>query len=650
MSAPQHNRTDRRKKSYLSERTRKPSATVDRKASVTDSLTQFLEHAHDEDLIFHACTNPRKVSKQKESLSSATAHVTLKQDKNDKRILGNLSHSSDHVSGSSKPPIGPLDNPAGDVANDQTRQIPFTRTTSRRTKSTKDKRPKNKKSSSKQPKATVREQGEPDSDDDMGSFAIDDDSDDDVSISSAEGQSHPTSPKRNDLSTAESSSRTTRNPQPVGRAKSFHGKYSDAAQAPANRARDAPHSRVLRRTQSDSRGYAGRRREGSGPLSLADLERHSRRQRMKQGYRGTPSRDNRREPSLGKMISSHREDYDGAESVTSGISMHSTTSTRSHRRSGLEGGALNAFLADERVARDASKGLGVHRSSDSVMHVEPSEAYLRERKSRQDLIMDVAIKEKWQYQGRASRDAELQDRQQRTIDDSDNDDSSDEDRLRHQKEEGLIRNLTKAVRKTAKTSKSAAKGTVNVVKDPKRAARKVGGFAKEVGKETAKMVMDPSLAAKRGKNGIKGTVNLTTKVTGTVAKGGIGLTTSLAKNSLNVTTKVVGTTIDGAGKVVHGAVGFLKNEKDDADDEYAEYDPRALISRQKSSSLINRFVPGEDHKKGEGNDNSDDYVPDTSLKRRGNRFRKGTGAPNPLISPTLVPTLETGRSSGSWDL
>jgi hypothetical protein len=645
MNSSPHDQSLRQKKSYLSERTRKPSAKVDRRASVTDSLAQFLAHAHDEDLIFHACSSPTKTAKQREALASASAHETPKQYKAGNSSFGTLSHISDHISKSMELTMSPLDKAVEGVANEQTRQIPFNRTTLRKSKSAKGKRP-NKKSSSKPSQATERKQEDPDSEDDMQSFAVDDDDgDDDVSISSEEGRSRFASPRYAGRSNEGGLSSLPRSQQPLSRAQSFHGKNSNTVQSSSNAASDQGLPRGLRRTQSDSRGHVGRRHDGSGPSGLADLERHSRRQRMKQAYRGTPSRDVRRFPSQGKVSSSHGDENDGGDSVTSGTSMHSTASTsRSLRRSGLEGGALNAFLADERVARDASKGLGLVLSSGSVTPEQPNEAYLRERKSRQDLIMDVAIKEKWQYQARASKDANLQDRQQSAFDGSNNDYSSDEDGCKYKKEKGLIGNLKKAVRKTAKTSKSAAKGTVNVVKDPKRAARKVGGFAKEVGKETAKMVMDPTLAAKRGKNGIKGTVNLTSKVTGTVAKGSLDLTASLAKNSLNVTTKVVGTTIDGAGKVVHGAVGFLKHEKDDGGIEYADYDPRALISRQKISSLIHRFVPGEDHDREEDNDNSDDDdVADTTLERKNNGFRNGTGS-------TLAPTIETRCGAGGWDI
>lgn len=159
-----------------------------------------------------------------------------------------------------------------------------------------------------------------------------------------------------------------------------------------------------------------------------------------------------------------------------------STRTRS-RSSGLEGGALNAFLGDEHIARNASQGKGV---SSGGMVPQADEKFMRARKSRQDSIMDVALKEKWQFEAKAREEAEMIER--RNTSRFDNDDSSDEDGLRFGKKKGMFGNLKKAVRKSAKMTKSGAKGTVNVVKDPKRAAKKVGGFAKDVGKETGKMV------------------------------------------------------------------------------------------------------------------------------------------------------------------
>ncbi|KAL3938851.1 MAG: hypothetical protein SGARI_001589 [Bacillariaceae sp.] len=206
---------------------------------------------------------------------------------------------------------------------------------------------------------------------------------------------------------------------------------------------------------------------------------------------------------------------------------------------------------------------------------------MRDRKSRQDLIMDVAKKEKWQNEAKAREEADVVARtSKRNGFDSD---SSDEDGLKFGKKKGVLGNLKRAVRKSARVARSGAKGSVNVVKDPKRAAKKVGGFAKDVGKETTKMVMDPTLAAKRTAKGVKGTVKLTTKVTGNVAKGSYGVTKTIAKTGVKGTSKVV-------GKTIHGATGlFVKKDGDSDDEDNVEYDPSALRHRRKQSTLVGRF-------------------------------------------------------------
>lgn len=648
MNSPHQDHNHRRKKSYLNERTRRSTDKVDRKASVTDSLAQFLAHAQDEDLIFNACSRPARTREGRQTLSSCTDHGTPKQCKGGTRSFDPFSHTSDHISKSMDLPISPLDKSVfAGVANEQTRQLPFDRRTQRRTKSTKGKRP-SVKSQSKPSPATGREQQDSDGDDDdMQSFAAD--FDDDVSISSGEGRSHLSPPRGVNRPHGVSSTRPSRSEQPVRRSHSFQGKINSSARLSRNSASDRQRPNPLRRTQSESRGLSGTRRIGSVPAGLGDLERHSRRQRMKQAYRGTPSRDSRRLSLHGSSNNgSPGDEHDGDDSVTSGTSMQSTSSTRSHRRSGLEGGAFNAFLSDERVARNASKGLGLFPQSGSIMHEQADEAYLQQRKARQELIMDVAKKEMWHHQALAAKEADFRDRQQSAISNGSGDNvSSDEDGLQYKKKRGVIGNLKRVVRNTAKTSKSAAKGTVNVVKDPKRAAKKVGGFAKEVGKETAKMVLDPALAAKYGKNGIKGTVNLTTKMTGTVAKGGLDFTTTFAKNSLNVTTMVVGSTIDGAGKVVNGAAGFLKKDKEGGEIEYDDYDPSVLTSRLRISSLIHKFIPNEDHEE-EGDETHHQDVVDTSPQRQNKGIRKG--ARNPDVPSVLAPTIDAGGGSCSWDI
>ena len=113
------------------------------------------------------------------------------------------------------------------------------------------------------------------------------------------------------------------------------------------------------------------------------------------------------------------DDDDGAGSVVS------TMSTRSRRNSGLEGGALNAFLGDESIARNASRGRGFS-SGGTVVTSRQNEKFMRDRKSRQDLIMDVAKKEKWQHEAKAREEAEHVERVNKHGFDSDSSDDEDE--------------------------------------------------------------------------------------------------------------------------------------------------------------------------------------------------------------------------------
>jgi hypothetical protein len=341
---------------------------------------------------------------------------------------------------------------------------------------------------------------------------------------------------------------------------------------------------------------------GSLANGLGTIDRNSRISRIKQKYR------------------SHNSEDDG-DSITSGLS---TMSARTRRSSGLEGGALNAYLGDESMARNASLGKGLF-SGATVATTSADEKFLQVRKARQDLIMDVAMKEKWQLEERLREHSEMVERQ--TATGTYSDDSSDDDGLKFGKKKGIMGNLKKVVRKSAKLTKSGAKGTVNVVKDPKRAAKKVGDFAKDVGKETTKMVLDPTLAAKRTAKGVKGTVKLTTKVTNTVAKGSYGVTKSIAKTGVKGTTKVVGKTIDG---VVHGATGlFLKRDEVADGNEYAEYDPSVLTNRRKSDTLVDRFGEAESAK-----------TEDVDALRK---------ARIPVHASILAPTVRT-TGIGNWDV
>jgi hypothetical protein len=299
-------------------------------------------------------------------------------------------------------------------------------------------------------------------------------------------------------------------------------------------------------------------------MGLEGLNKQVRRESIKEQYR-SPSVDPR----------NRQQDYDnddGGGSVASGMSYRSTFTTRSsYKPSGLEGGALNAFMGN---THSRGRSIVTPTGGNSSVVSEPAdENHIKERKARQDLIMDFALKEKWRHEAEATKEAE---RLEKEKFDS-NYYSSDED-LGTKKKQGLVKKMKKAARKTAKASRSGAKGAANVVMDPKRAGKRVGKVAKGVGKETAKMVMDPSLAAKRGTQGIIDTVNLTANVATNVAKEGFDVTSSLTKKGIKGAAMVVDGTIDGAGRFVQGAtdIMFFNDDQVDSEDDYDDYDPRSL--------------------------------------------------------------------------
>ena len=150
------------------------------------------------------------------------------------------------------------------------------------------------------------------------------------------------------------------------------------------------------------------------------------------------------------------------------------------------------------------------------------------------------------------------------------------------------------------------------------------------------MVMDPTLAAKHTAKGVKGTVKLTTKVTGSIAKGaktGVKGGYGVAKTGMKGTTKVVGKTIDG---VRHGATGlFVKKDGEFNEEEFDFYDPSVLKHRRKHNTL-ERFIAGESTQ-----DNKIDSLHNAGIPIRSADF--------------LAPSIDLGGGGGgggggSWDL
>ena len=452
----------RRKKSYLNSRNREKGAGIKRASDVKQSISQFLDSAQTEDLLFNAGSSPKT---RQSGVLSSSIHATPSGNKHH-----GLSFKSHHISKAAA--ISPTDGEENDEEsfNQSRREMPFNHRTSVR-KSPSHVKPKLKRKHPKRRQENSARQAKTDFDDDeddedLQSFAVDNGDDDDMTISSNEDivpRSRPRT-KTNKLSQhqrsssqhhrdSSRSSRSTR--MPPSRSLSHNSKLDSSS-------RQSPKSRLApRRSQSmrsSNSSIAGKLSHG-----LGTLDRHSRRARMKQDYRNHSQRHGRSD-----------DDDDGGNSVASGLSTMSTR-TRS-RSSGLEGGALNAFLGDEHIARNASRGKGF---SPGGMVAQADEKFMRARKSRQDLIMDVALKDKLQFEAKVREEAETTERINNSRFDSD---SSHEDGLRFGKKKGMFGNLKRAARKSAKMTKSGAKGTVNVVKDPKRAAKKVRGFAKDVGK------------------------------------------------------------------------------------------------------------------------------------------------------------------------
>lgn len=283
---------------------------------------------------------------------------------------------------------------------------------------------------------------------------------------------------------------------------------------------------------------------------------------------------------------------DDNRSVSSSRSSFSTVNSRTGKSLGLDAGPLNGFLNTERQvsmvgSSSASVGPGIAPSRSNSQ----SESYLRLRRERQDEILSQAQRDRWNAKKEKSKVGDPDDIHASLHDGIP--DGEDDDQPKVKNKNTAYRRFRKGISKTGRVTRNTAKGTVNVVRDPKRAAKKMGGFAKDVGKETAQMMLNPKLAAKTavslGRDVTKGTYKVTKGVGKGVAKGSLGFKT-MAKTGVNATTMVVGTAWDGAGKVVHGATGLIfKHGNGESAEEYAEYKASEMESRRKTGmSLMDR--------------------------------------------------------------
>lgn len=427
----------------------------------------------------------------------------------------------------------------------------------------------------------------------------------------------PSKSSRKERTAEGSSSTSSPRERGVQRSRSSSGRSRVERSASDRSGRKREKSRGTRRTKSD------------GPLSLNDHFGSSR-------SRSSGAMGRRRQDDEERSVASTR----------STRSTMSTMSTRS-RSLGLDAGPLNAFLnADPQQRRrngsSHSVGPGLPPTGP------PSDSFMRRRKSRQDEILQQAQQERWRARKEEAR------RRRRTLhgagDDSDyvDEDSSafmegiakgednDQPKVKGKPKKGALARLKEGITKTGKVTKSTAKGTVNVVRDPKRAAKKVGGFAKDVGKGTVQMALDPKLAAKTaanlGKDITKGTYKVTKGVGKGVAKGSLGVTKAVAKTGVNATTMVVGTALDGAGHLVHGATSIFKHGNSANEEDHSTYNASELQSRRRSLSLLERV------------NSVYDGSSKPAAKPESSEFKTSL----PRASGVVAPTLMINKDQG-WD-
>ena len=292
---------------------------------------------------------------------------------------------------------------------------------------------------------------------------------------------------------------------------------------------------VPRRTKSACQGdlpsVAGGGGNSVGGGDEPDTDLMKRRQRMKEMYRQTPSweKNGQRDPKNDDG-SSNGGTFDGFGVLTGGDGGEQKPKPRqllrgsSHRHMtgdnwGLEGsvgGAAISAATGETVPVPAQGGSGGARKDDPN-----SKQFIKLRQSRQDSILEVARKEKWQAQERKM--AELEHQEESHFDDDSEEDESDEEGLKVKKKKTAFGKVKKAVKKTAKKT----------AKTSKKVAGKGLDVAVGAGKKTMKV----------------------------------------------------------SGKVANKTSHLIMNKKEhDGKEEYADYNPAELASRQRSSSLLDRVI------------------------------------------------------------
>jgi len=277
----------------------------------------------------------------------------------------------------------------------------------------------------------------------------------------------------------------------------------------------------LRSRSLTSDRLKSRTRDRSGLMvGLESLDRQVRRGRMKKEYRCRSG--------LG-------------DSFSSGMSFRSQHTEQTYKKNGLEGGALNAYMSNDNITRQVCRGgdiTSLSESATSFFSAPASEEYLKERKTRQDHIIDLARREKWlqavkNEEEEKQRKNEEEEKQRKKDEIESILQFSDDEPER--KKEWLVDKLKRAANKTTKISKSSVKGAANAVVNSKLTLKNSYTAVDQDEGKTEKLIGDWD------KGSIMGSIIVVD------AKGGLETRRSLAKKRSNAIGKEEG---DGNSRVM----------------------------------------------------------------------------------------------------
>lgn len=636
---------------YLKSRRRDTREIKERKTSVADSLGKFLNDCTDDDLLFQTAqddeTSVLSRRRKKDGLSSSSEHVSgtplhkrqslstsQSQTGRDSTAMGQVAllSASDHITSPRKSRVTRSTSDHGGSKSKKPSS-----STSSSSLSSSSSSSKSKSSSRKHPSRSQSENLKS-----SGRFdPVKEEKPEEESSNNSSQQSFGEDNSQDDAVEAASSSRASKDGSSSPRRRRSSSKpTSHKAGAKIRRATSDRSNHRRKPTRSMSDYGAGVNTTVSLGEKLDLVGRSNRRQSMKERYRSN-SDDGSFAGSVRSEAPLRRYSMTGDDrSVVSSASRMRPNSGKVDPAAGLDAGPLNAFLGVGRshsMSHVGSGGSVVSSPAGDFAGKPVDEEWLRSRAKRQEDILNVAMKEKWERESQESKPKSTLKVNDSCDDIPDGEDDDDQPRVKRKANNGL-RHVVDLVTKTAGVTKTVARGSVDAVRDPKKAAKKVGNLTKDVAKGTVNVVMDPKKAAKKAvhltKDGVLGTVKLGTHVTTGVTKGGLMLTKTVAMSGFDATTMVVGVTTDGLGKVVHGAAGLIfKGELGEEEEMYADYDAKALPERRKGSmSLVDR-VSGVIETDPKGSNSPAKPVPRPM-------------AANSMLVP--IPGLTTGK--GNWDL